>query len=239
MCSIILRLTASGTEIAANRDEMANRAWQPPAEYWPGIFGGRDVLAGGTWLALNRHGVMAAILNREGTLGPATGKRSRGELPLLALAHTTAQSAATALATLNAAQYRPFNLVIAGAHSAFFLRGLGEASPQILPFAPGTHMLTAGEPDDLSLPRIARHLPRFTAAPFAQWGALLADSSGPRAAQLNINAAQNAGFGTICASLITLPRNGAPEQKFAAGPPDVAEFNRLDWGVPHGTEAWN
>lgn len=229
MCSIILRLGPEGTEIAANRDEMAARPWQPPAEYWPGICGGRDTLAGGTWLALNRHGVLAAILNREGTLGPAPGKLSRGQLPLLALAQPTAHAAAQAIAALDAGAYRPFNLVLADATGAFFLRGLGGGRPQILPLPPGVHMVTSGEPDDLAFPRIARHLPRFAAAPFAQWGALLADASGERAEQLNIDAAQNDGFGTVCASLVTLPRHGAPQQKFAAGPPDVAEFQGIAW----------
>ena len=85
MCSIILRMGPDGVSIGANRDEMLARRWEPPAEYWPGVIGGRDVLGGGTWMAINRHGVMAAVLNRHGSLGPAAGKRSRGELPLLAL----------------------------------------------------------------------------------------------------------------------------------------------------------
>ena len=32
--------------------------------------GGFDELAGGSWLAINDHGVVAGILNRFGTLGP-------------------------------------------------------------------------------------------------------------------------------------------------------------------------
>jgi len=28
--------------IAANRDEMIMRPWATPAEFWPGIIGGRD-----------------------------------------------------------------------------------------------------------------------------------------------------------------------------------------------------
>jgi hypothetical protein len=230
MCSIILSIGPHGVRIAANRDEMANRPWQPPAEYWPGICGGRDTLAGGTWMALNRHGVLAAILNREGTLGPAPGKLSRGQLPLLALAHPTAHAAAQAIAALDARAYRPFNMVVADSSGAFFIRGLGKDHPQILPLPPGVHMITSGEPDDLALPRIARHLPRFQAAPFAAWGALLADSSGERAEQLNIPTAQNDGFGTICASLVNLPRHGPPEHKFAAGPPDVAHFQNTATG---------
>jgi hypothetical protein len=97
MCSIILRLTPEGTYLAANRDELIRRAWDPPAPHWPdhpGIIAGRDNTAGGTWMGLNEHGVMAAILNRHGSLGPAPGKLSRGELPLLALKYSTAAEAA-------------------------------------------------------------------------------------------------------------------------------------------------
>jgi uncharacterized protein with NRDE domain len=35
MCSIILRLTPEGTYLAANRDELIRRAWDPPAPHWP------------------------------------------------------------------------------------------------------------------------------------------------------------------------------------------------------------
>ncbi len=235
MCSIILSIGPEGVFAAANRDEMASRPWEAPAEYWPGICGGRDSLAGGTWLALNRHGVMAAVLNREGTLGPAPGKKSRGSLPLLALAQASAAAGAEVIRTLDGAAYRPFNLVVADAGGAFFIRGLGENRPEAVPLAPGVHMITAGEPDDMGRPRIARHLPRFQAAPVAQWGRLLADSSGDRADQINVQADED-GFGTVCASLVRLAygleANGSvTEHMFAAGPPDIAEFRLISWNA--------
>ena len=229
MCSIILNIGPNGVDIAANRDEMMARPWEAPAEYWPGIFGGRDTLAGGTWLALNRHGVLAAVLNREGTLGPAPGKCSRGGLPLLALRRPSAEAAAGIISALDAADYRPFNMVLADATGAYFIRGLGAAQPDTVMLPQGVTMLTSGEPNDFTIPRIARHLPRFKAAPFAKWGELLGDSGGTRPEQLNISEAQNNGFGTVCASLVSLPRHGMPEQKFAAGPPDDTEFHDIDW----------
>ncbi len=236
MCSIIIGVHAEGVYAAANRDEMASRAWEPPAEYWPGICGGRDTLGGGTWLALNRHGVMAAVLNREGTLGPAPGKESRGWLPLRALAHASAAAAAAAIAALDSGAFRAFNLVLADAGGAWFIRGLGTGRPEVLPLARGVHMVAAGEPDDLANPRIARHLPRFQATPFAQWGGLLADRSGARAEQINIAAAENDGFGTVCASLVCLPHGSVTQHMFAAGPPDVAELRLIRWNVRYGAE---
>lgn len=236
MCSIILSIGADGVFAAANRDEMISRPWEPPAEYWPGICGGRDVLAGGTWLALNRQGVMAAVLNREGTLGPAPGKKSRGSLPLLALQYTSTAKAAAAIGALDAAEYRAFNLVLADAGGAFFIRGLGAGQPDIVPLQPGVHMITAGEPDDLARPRIAKHLPRFQAAPVAEWGRLLADSSGGRADQINVKPFENGGFGTVCASLVRLAHGSVTQHMFAAGPPDIAEFELIGWNASYGAE---
>ena len=225
MCSIIIRTGPDGVLIGANRDEMVARPWEGPAEHWPGIIGGRDVLGGGTWMALNRHGVMAAVLNRQGSLGPAQGKRSRGELPLLALRETSARAAAERLSQLDASAYRSFNLVLVDLEGAFLLRGLehGVPVPEALP--PGTVMLTSGEPNDMSLPRIARHLPKFTRADFALWGDLLADQSPPWESALNIP--ERDGFGTVCSSLLRLGASASPQWWFAAGPPHTASFAPL------------
>jgi uncharacterized protein with NRDE domain len=225
MCSIILRIGPDGVCIAANRDEMMDRPWDAPAQFWPGITGGRDRLAGGTWMGLNRHGVMAAVLNRSGTLGPAPGKNSRGELPLLALQHATAAAAAQALAALDAGSYRSFNLVVADAAGAFLACGLAAGPVRVSPLPAGVTMITSGAPNDVSMPRIARHLPKFQAAGFADWGALLADGGdgGPEA----LNIPPRKGFGTVCASLITLPQGGAPDWQFAPASRGLFNFSRL------------
>jgi len=247
MCSIILRLDDSGSYIAANRDELLRRPWQPPAAHWPknpGIIAGRDETAGGTWLGLNQHGVMAAILNRHGTLGPAAGKNSRGELPLLALQHATAEAAANALATIDAAAYRSFNLVIADKDSAYLLKGLESGAPALQKLGDKTWMITSGEPNDLLLPRIARHLPKFEKTAFSEWPTLLADNTGPWISALNIPP-QN-GFGTVSAALIKLPKSGGAEFLFAPGPPDQAPFARIALMMPEksvppapdSTNAW-
>src|SRR5262245_38219118 len=90
--------------LGANRDEMRDRAWLPPARHWPDrpeVRAGRDEEAGGTWLGINDHGVVAAILNRPGTLGRAPFTRSRGELALEALDHADAADAVGALEDLD------------------------------------------------------------------------------------------------------------------------------------------
>src|ERR1700722_6545959 len=135
MCTVVLLYrpgNAWPVVYVANRDELVDRAWDPPAAWWPdypGVVAGRDRTAGGTWMGINAHGVTAAVLNRPGSLGPASGKRSRGELPLLALAETSAAAAVDRIAALNAGQWRGFNMVIADRTGASFVRGTGYGKP--------------------------------------------------------------------------------------------------------------
>src|SRR6516165_1978614 len=110
--------------IGANRDEMIDRPWRAPGRHWadrPEVVAGLDLLAGGSWLGINDWGVAAAVLNREGSLGPMPGRRSRGELVLEALDHADAAAAAGALADLDPASYRSFNLIVADDRDGFWL----------------------------------------------------------------------------------------------------------------------
>ncbi|UPY38117.1 NRDE family protein [Sediminicoccus sp. KRV36] len=231
MCTVILLRRPGATWpllLAANRDERLDRPWQMPAEHWPGIIGGRDTLAGGTWMAMNRHGVVATVLNRVGSLGPDPDKRSRGELPGLALQGRTAEAAAARIAALDAGLWRPFNMVVADSLTAWFIAGLGAGQPEVTALPEGISMITAHPPNDQGSPRTARHLPRFQAATppeppdWGSWPALLADSEGRTAEALNVPPI--GGFGTLCASLLALGRAGEREWLFAPGPPDRVEF---------------
>jgi hypothetical protein len=183
-------------------------------------------------MGVNRQRVVAVVLNRRGTLGPSPGKRSRGELPLLALEHCSAKAAAAAIAALDGAQWRSFNMVVADATGAtFFLRGLGAGQPELMPLPDGLHMITSRDPDDLTSERVACHLPRFRAAPppdaddWAAWRAMITDRSGAAAEQINI--APRRGYGTVCSSLLGLAKAEAPVWCFTASP-DAASFETVD-----------
>jgi hypothetical protein len=223
MCSLIL-LRRPGHAwpllLAANRDELVSRRGQPPGRHWPDrpeVVAGRDPLSDGSWLGLNDHGVAAALLNRTGTLGPAPGKRSRGELVLEALDHAEADAAAGALADLSPDAYRPFNLVIADPRRAYRLRHDGTGEIRVHPIATGLHMITAAELDDPTEPRIARHLPRFRAAPvpapatddWEAWATLLRSRDGgpggPTAAMTLALPQAGETFATIASSLMAIP----------------------------------
>jgi hypothetical protein len=250
MCSLVIDLRPDAdwpVVLAANRDEMLDRAWDPPGRHWPdrpNVVAGRDRLAGGTWLGLNDEGVVAGILNRVDSLGPKPGFRSRGELVLEALDHADAAAAAAALGSLDPRAYRSFNLVIADNRDAFWLRNRGDEAGagrvETIRLPPGLSMLTAHDLNDPASGRIRGHLPRFAAASrpdvaapgdggWTAWETLLAsrDGASPFDAMAVVT---ESGFGTVCSALIALPAAGAaarPIWRFAAGLPGRAAFNRV------------
>jgi hypothetical protein len=248
MCSVVI-LNRPGHPwplvIGANRDEMVDRPWKPPARHWPdrgNVVAGLDELAGGTWGGMNDEGVVACVLNRENTLGPEKGKRSRGELVLEALDHADARDAAAALAELDPGAYRPFNLVVADNRDAFWLAHRGDGKMRAERIPPGLSMVTAMDMnDEASSPRTRFYRPLFAAGPapdpdagdWARWEELLASrvwdgDVGPRGAMCVVTPV---GFETICSSLIALPamdRSGVrPVWRFAPGRPDRTPFQAL------------
>ena len=245
MCSVVIArncLTDWPILIAANRDEMLDRPWQPPARHWPDreeVIAGLDELAGGTWLGLNDFGVVATILNRKHTLGPADGKRSRGELVLEALDHADAAAAIEALMALNAQAYRPFNMLIADNQNAAVLIGRGEGAVERQDIPDGVSMITHADLNDNESARIGAHLPAFKAAtlpnPAADDWAGWIEVLGARDDNDPVNGMSipnTGGFGTGSSALIALPSieqaSTKPVFKFAAGAPDVARFVALD-----------
>ena len=252
MCTLLL-LRRPGHDwpliLGANRDEMRDRPWQAPGAHWPelpGVIAGRDELSGGSWLGLNRQGVVAAILNRRGSLGPLAGKRSRGELVLQALAAETAAAAVAGLEASEAADYRSYNLVIADRREAFWLRH-AEAEeaerPEVFPLPEGLTMLTAGDRNDPTSPRVRRYLPLLEAAAppdpetgdWSAWQKLLADRGPPGdpepAAAMNLDLP--GGFGTVSSALLALGASGTPGTcwLFAAGRPDEVSYKPV---ILHG-----
>jgi uncharacterized protein with NRDE domain len=247
MCTFVI-LRRPGEDypvlIAANRDEMIARPWLPPARHWPDrpeVLAGKDELAGGTWLGLNDHGVAAGILNRFGSLGPAPGARSRGELVLEALDHADAAEAAKALATLDPKSYRSFNMIVADNSDAFWLSHAdpGGAPVKRAALKPGLSMIAAGDLDD-DTTRLKRYRPRFRAAALPDpargdwraWEALLSDTIADPAGdpQSAMRFTLESGFATVSSALIALPAPGKglkPVFRFAAWQPKPAPWRDI------------
>lgn len=123
--------------VAANRDEFHARPSRPLGEWpeHPGIFAGRDLEAGGTWMGYTRGGRFAALTNIRDP-SRAQGLRSRGHLVTEFL--SAEMSPARYLEGLGAqlAGYSGFNLLVGDGASLWFLNA-SEALPQEV--APGVH----------------------------------------------------------------------------------------------------
>ena len=119
MCTLSVITNADGYLLAMNRDESIHRAAAAP----PSLFEFNDNRsiyprdsAGGTWIAVNQHGIALALLNWNDVPAPPSGKqRSRGEIiPALVRASTskeTAQLLEHTPATLRLNGLLPFRLI--------------------------------------------------------------------------------------------------------------------------------
>ena len=88
MCTAVLSIEPGKPVLLAGvRDELTDRPWEPPGAHWPAypdLLGGRDLQAGGTWLAvMPSRPRVSCVLNGVGVMAPTATRRSRGELPLL------------------------------------------------------------------------------------------------------------------------------------------------------------
>jgi len=134
--------------LAGNRDERLDRPSQPPHAITEHLFGGRDLQAGGTWLAINRAGVLAAVANI-GYTPRRSAVRSRGLLCMDVLQSSSAQEAAQRLrdeVRLN--PYNDFNFLAADPRRAFVATHYGERLV-FQALGDGVHVIGNSVPDDL------------------------------------------------------------------------------------------
>ena len=232
--------------IGANRDEMIDRPWEAPARHWPDrpeVVAGLDVLAGGSWLGINDWGVAAAVLNRTGSLGPAAGRRSRGELVLEALDHADAVAAAEALSHLDPNSYRTFNLIVADERDGFWLRHDGGAHIEVHPLKEGLSLIAAGDVDDLGTRRLELAMPAFREWPppdpdrgdWTAWQELLGSTRAPPGEPANAAMRfKTDDYGTVSSALIALPARSEPDRhahfRFAGWLPKATPWQDVGLG---------
>lgn len=132
MCLITLAWQpghAQSLVVAANRDEFYARPSAALSEWQdaPGIFAGRDLEAGGTWLGITASGRFAALTNIRNLELPA-GLRSRGELPANFLRSNLSALDYIEALKANASDYSGFNLLVGdGQQLCYFNSQSGEA----------------------------------------------------------------------------------------------------------------
>ena len=235
----------------SGRPGRPSSAAKPPGRHWADraeVVAGLDLLAGGSWLGVNDWGVAAAILNRHGSLGPAAGLRSRGELVLEALDHADAAAAAAALSQLNTAAYRSFNLILADNRDGFWLRHAETGRIEVRPVKDGLSLIAAGEIDDLRTPRLALAKPRFRAAAppdpdhddWTAWQDILGDDTVPASAppgvppEAALRFRTDRGYGTVSSALIALPAVASSERRpifrFAGWQPEETPWRNVGGG---------
>ncbi len=141
--------------VAANRDERYDRAASPLAvlsSTGPQILGGRDMVAGGTWLAVNEHGVVAGLTNKPVTEGRDPTKRSRGEIPLTLAAHDSAAAAVDALESeLSPEDFNPCWVLVGDRDAVYYVDMTRPERAHSELLWPGVHILEnkpLGEPSD-------------------------------------------------------------------------------------------
>jgi uncharacterized protein with NRDE domain len=128
--------------LAANRDEFHDRP-AAPAAWWNGkheVFGGRDLSHGGSWLALSRHGRLAAITNIRRMIPPDPDAPSRGGLVReFVLAGLSAEQYAEELSE-RAGRYSGFNLLLCDGAKLVFCHNYDGFEQRQL--APGIHVVS-------------------------------------------------------------------------------------------------
>jgi uncharacterized protein with NRDE domain len=233
--------------VAANRDERLDRPATPMAVLRddPLTIGGRDELAGGTWLAVNEAGVVAGLTNRPVPDGRDPTKHSRGELSLALTAYRDAEVAVAALQdTVDPGDYNPAWLLV-GDRTALFAVEVGDG-PRIAVKAlgPGVHILE-NRPFGAASPKVTAVrgllgdvVDCSPAALTARLAGVLADHSvppvpgdpapgtRPRPPETEAACVHGEHYGTRWSAIVRVPADeqAPPGMAFADGPPCRAPF---------------
>lgn len=130
--------------LLSNRDEFFHRDSLPAHLWADGIFAGKDVEKGGTWLGIHpKKNKWAVILNyRDLSQKQRTFSTSRGQI---VRDYLTGELSPLAFARrLDLRAYDGFNLIIGDEKTALVLNNQGHP---ITPLAHGLHVLSNGQPD--------------------------------------------------------------------------------------------
>lgn len=122
--------------VAANRDEFHARPTAPLMRWDNGLIAGRDLEAGGTWLAVNDRGRFALVTNFRLPGYPRPGLASRGALVVDWL---LSQPEA------DGAKLNPFHLLRVGPEGANHVTN--QPTPVARPLEPGVHGVSNGHFD--------------------------------------------------------------------------------------------
>jgi uncharacterized protein with NRDE domain len=241
MCTVLIAwrcLDDADFVVAANRDELVARPAAPPALLSdpPPIYGGRDLLAGGTWLAVTADGRVTAVTNRRGNsqdeVGRDPSRRSRGELPVALLRSHAADERRT-MEAIQPGDYNPFNLLVLSADHALVGHGAGGEQLEIIELQPGPHVLCVRDVDDVAHAkerRIRERLEqalsgvRAAATCVEVMTALLRDHGTNGGDARDAVCIHGSTYGTVSASVVTSRAARTLSYRHAAGKPCITDF---------------
>lgn len=141
--------------VAANRDEQHARA-TAALDYWPevpGMAAGRDLVAGGSWLAVDRQGRFAGVTNFRGEPSTPGSSRSRGRLVTDFLAGSAPAAQYLEALAAEAGSYPGFNLLLVDGQELWYASNRSERFARRL--GPGVHGLS-NDLLDVAWPKVER-----------------------------------------------------------------------------------
>jgi uncharacterized protein with NRDE domain len=237
MCLIVVAFDAHrdySLIVAANRDEFHSRPTQD-AGWWadaPDIAGGRDLLAGGTWLAVHRNGRFAAVTNYRDAEPKHDKLRSRGFLVSDFLQSDAAPL--DYLGSVDGTAYDGFNLLVGDRTELAYLSNQGDEPRQLPSGIYGLSNARLDSPCDKvqrSKDRLARLFAEERINDSELLG-LLGDRDSAHAIMAPFIVMPE--FGTRCSTLVTASRDGnwhLLEQRFDANGNKTGE-SRLEFSDP-------
>lgn len=215
---------------AANRDEFYERPTQP-AGWWqdhPGVYAGRDLRGGGTWMGVTRDGRFAAITNVRAPAEQRVDAPSRGMLVADYLTGNASAQEYLAGIEARADAYNGFNLVLGDRQTLLWFSNRGKRDPRNgQPLARGIYGLS-NDLLDAPWPKVVRTKAQFSSllcqgAPNDAYFEMLSDTTQARDCRLpstgvslelerTLSAVciEASGYGTRSSTLVQLYAAGAP-----------------------------
>jgi uncharacterized protein with NRDE domain len=239
------------TLIAANRDEFYHRPSTGPQvlKEAPLIVGGRDELAGGTWLALTPEGLFLGLTNQRSFGTRDDSLRSRGELVVDALSAGTFDGVRRYLEDADARAYNEFNLIFGDGERVCAAYGRrSERAIELESLGRGVHVLCNDRIGSPEFPKADEARVKVESIAPASWREIqpqlmevLSDRSLPEpgllpplppdapfdadiARRLQAICVETPVYGTVSATVAALSPGFVEHYVFCDGPPDEGEL---------------
>ncbi len=165
MCLVFVAVDAHPAHplvLAGNRDEAHARPTAPLAEWAdaPGVFAGRDLDAGGTWLGVTRAGRWATVTNVRDPAAVLPGRRSRGSLVADFLRGANSPEAFAMRVQAERDRTNGFNLLVGDGSDVWYASSRRDAAERL---GPGVYGLS-NDTLDAPWPKVLRGRTAFEAS---------------------------------------------------------------------------